>query len=89
MLGAALLFALMAHAYLAVLRTLSRSRNQVRRGLALGAFIGMLSAMIHATVEFAFQMPAVALCFTALVAIGVLAQDHQSEPPVAVEDTVK
>ena len=88
-LGATLLFVLMAHAYLAVLRTLGRSRHQVRRGLALGVFIGMLSAMIHATVEFAFQMPAVALCFTALVAIGVLAQDHQSEPPVAVEDAVK
>ena len=74
----------MAHAYLAVLRTLGRSRHQVRRGLALGAFIGMLSAMIHATVEFAFQIPAVALCFTALVAIGVLAQDHKNVPPVAL-----
>ena len=75
-LGAALLSALMAHAYLAVVRTLIRSQHQVRRGLALGAFIGMLSVMIHATVEFAFQTPAVALSFIALMAIGVLAQDR-------------
>ena len=80
-LGAALLFTLMAHAYLAVLRTLRSSKDQVRRGLSLGAFIGMLSAMIHATVEFAFQIPAVALSFTALLAIALLAQDHVREAP--------
>ncbi len=83
-LGAALLFTLMAHAYLAVLRTLRSSKHQVRRGLALGAFIGMLSAMIHATVEFAFQISAVALAFTALVAIAVLAQDRFREAPAAL-----
>ena len=75
-LGASLLFALIVLAYLAVLRTLRSSKHVVRRGLALGAFIGMLSAMIHASVEFAFQIPAVALLFTALLAVAFLAQDR-------------
>ena len=76
LLGASLLFALIVLAYLAVLRTLRSAKHVVRRGLALGAFIGMLSAMIHASVEFAFQIPAVALLFTALLAVAFLAQDR-------------
>lgn len=75
-LGAFLLFTLLLSAYVAVLRTLRHSTHVVRRGLALGAFIGMLSLTIHALVEYAFQIPAVALQFTALLAVAFLSQDR-------------
>ena len=79
--GAGLLGALILLAYRASLRTMRNSPDATRRGLALGGFIGMLSPMIHASVEFAFQIPAVALLFTALLAVVFLAQDRVRAVP--------
>lgn len=79
-LGVTLLGLLVLWAYRAVLRTMRLSRDASRRGLSLGVLVGMLAAMMHVTVEFSLQIPAVALLFTALLAIGFLAQDRIIEP---------
>ncbi len=68
-------------AYRAVLRTIRFSRDPVRRGLSLGVLVGMLMVMMQVTLEFSLQIPAVVLLFTALLAIGFLAQDWLRGPP--------
>ena len=85
-LGATLLFGLIVLAYRAVLQTMRNSASTTRRGLALGAFIGMLSSMIHASVEFALQTPAIMLLFTALLAVALLTQDRHPRARSAPAD---
>ena len=72
-LGAGLLLALLLLTSGAALRTLRTSQSASGRGLALGSLIGIGATLMHATVEFALQIPAVALLFVVLLGVATLA----------------
>lgn len=83
-LGAALLLALLLLTLGAALRTLRTAHRATQRGLALGALIGIAATLMHASVEFALQIPAVALLFVVLLGVATLAQsDRQVTRPPA------
>jgi len=73
--GSILLLGLVLVASVTALRTLRTSDRATQRGLALGVLIGILATMIHATVEFALQIPAVALALVLLLGISFLAKN--------------
>lgn len=79
--GVILFLALAVILVRAGLLTLVRSTRAVQRGLVLGGLVGLTATAIHATVEFALQVPAVALALTALTAISCLAADTQGGRP--------
>lgn len=58
---------------------MARSGYGIRRGLALGALIGLFSTMIHASVEFALQIPAVAFVLVATCGICCLSKQKLSK----------
>ena len=80
-LGMLLLAALFALLLMRCVLTIARSHRATQRGLALGGVIGLVAIAIHLTVEFALQIPAVALALTALMAIGTSAAQAQSFEP--------
>lgn len=53
-------------------------RSLYRSGLGVGVSIGIVSILIHSTTDFNLQIPANALTFVVLCAIGVLAKYHTS-----------
>ena len=54
-------------------------RNRLMIGMGFSAFMGMLSIMIHSTVDFNLQIPANAVYFVALMALAVLARHMPSD----------
>jgi O-antigen ligase len=80
-LGMLLLAALFATLLMRCVLTMARSHRATQRGLALGSVIGLMAIAIHLTVEFALQIPAVALAFVALMAIGACAAQAQVALP--------
>ena len=73
--GMLLLAGLTALAFVRNIVTLARASRSARRGLALGSLIALISILIHATVEFSLQLPAVALAMNAVIAICFLASE--------------
>jgi len=53
----------------AALQALKQRSDLIYRGLAFGAFMGLVAVGLHATVEFALQIPAIAFAFCVLVAV--------------------
>lgn len=51
------------------LQALKRRTDPIYQGLAFGAFMALVAVGLHATVEFALQIPAMAFAFCALVAV--------------------
>ena len=82
--GMIVLAALLSILALRCTLTLLRSNRAACRGLSLGGLIGLAATAIHATVEFALQVPAVAVAVTALIAICCLASDTRSGGEIGV-----
>ena len=65
------LFGLLALASLwQVIRTITTRKHPVARGIALGTLMAMLGLFMHSLVDFNLQIPANALLFTVIVALG-------------------
>jgi hypothetical protein len=68
-LGLGCLTLLCALSLRSAVRVLRERANPLYRGLALGAFMGLIAVGLHATVEFALQIPAIAFAFCVLIAV--------------------
>ena len=68
--GLALLGAIVLLSFAAALRAQHLRRDPVLRGISFAAMMGIMAFMIHALVEFNFQIPANALTFILLLAFG-------------------
>ena len=57
----------------ATVKTLSRRRNPLMKGVAFGCLMGIVSLLIHSSVDFNLQMPANGLLFVLLLALAPIA----------------
>ena len=73
MVGLALLGLLVLSTLRIVLKTQSERRDPLARGVAFGVTMGIISLMIHSWVDFNLQIPANALTFVVLLAMGWVA----------------
>ncbi len=64
------------------LKVLKERSNPLYRGVAFGAFMGMVAIGLHATVEFVLQIPAVAFAFVTLCAGPWIGQKGRSRAPM-------
>ena len=71
--GLALLGSIVLSTLFASLRTLQRRRDPLARGIAFGVTMGIIALMIHSWVDFNLQIPANALTFAVLQALGWIA----------------
>ena len=71
--GLALLGLLVLSTFLIALKTQYERRDPLSRGAAFGATMGIISLMIHSWVDFNLQIPANALTFVVLLAMGWVA----------------
>ena len=84
--GMLLLSGLTVLVFIRNILTVAATNRSARRGLALGGLIALIAMAMHATVEFALQIPAVALGFTAAVALSCLtAQPRHAVNSIAAE----
>ena len=60
----------MLSTFVVALRTLYERRDPLCRGIAFGATMGIIAIMIHSWVDFNLQIPANALTFVVLLALG-------------------
>lgn len=72
--GAFLLLGLGIASFAMSLYVLKTRSHPLYRGIAFGAFMGMVAVGLHATVEFMLQIPAVALAFVTLCATPWICQ---------------
>lgn len=72
LLGLLLLGALVIHSLYLSAISLVRSREQFTRGIAFGSLMGIISLLIHGTVDFNFQNPAVAMLFLIVLSLPYL-----------------
>lgn len=73
LIGLALLGLAVAISLLAALRAQLRRRSTLMRGMAFAATMGIVSLLIHASVDFNFQIPANAATFMVLMALAWIA----------------
>ena len=71
--GLALMGSIVLSTLFASLRTLQRRRDPLARGIAFGVTMGIIALMIHSWVDFNLQIPANALTFAVLLALGWVA----------------
>ncbi len=71
--GAAILGTLVLSTLLVALRTQYEREDSLSRGVAFGVTMGIISLAIHSWVDFNLQVPANALTFTVLLAMGWVA----------------
>ena len=57
----------------ATVKTLTRRRNRLMKGVAFGCLMGIVSLLIHSAVDFNLQMPANGLLFVLLLALAPIA----------------
>ena len=74
MIGALLLAAFALATFAMSLYVLKTRLNPLYRGIAFGAFMGMVAIGLHASVEFMLQIPAVAFAFVTLCAAPWICQ---------------
>ena len=68
--GLGLLGLIVLSTFVVALRTLYERRDPLCRGIAFGATMGIIAIMIHSWVDFNLQIPANALTFVVLLALG-------------------
>lgn len=68
--GIAILAAMVALSFAAALRAQQARRDPVMRGISFASIMGILCLMIHSSVEFSLQIPAIALTFMLLLAFA-------------------
>lgn len=74
--GMALAGSLVLLSFVAALRAARVRRDPLMRGLAFGSIMGILSLMIHGTVDFNLQIPANAMTFMLVLALAWIARSH-------------
>lgn len=68
-----LLFGLMVlHSGMRSVKLLAQSEDQLSRGLAFASLMGVVSMLIHASVDFNFQNPAIAMLFLIVLSLPYL-----------------
>jgi len=60
------------------IRTMRQRRSPLMLGMAFAAFMGMLSILIHSTVDFNLQIPANAVMFLLLMSLAIISASLQS-----------
>jgi putative inorganic carbon (HCO3(-)) transporter len=85
LIGLALLGAFVAFTLLAALKAQALRRDPLMRGISFACIMGITAMLIHAWVEFNFQIPANAMYFMALAALGWISLnlDRHGVPGVA------
>jgi len=82
--GLGLLGLVVLSTFVVALRALYERRDPLCRGIAFGATMGIIALMIHSWVDFNLQIPANALTFVVLLALGWTAysmnRHHANEP---------
>jgi putative inorganic carbon (HCO3(-)) transporter len=73
LLGLALVGSIVLSTLFVAMRTLQQRRDPLARGIAFGAIMGIIALMIHSWVDFNLQIPANALTFVVLLALGWVA----------------
>jgi hypothetical protein len=68
--GASLFAALALSSLWQTIQTLRKRQNPMAKGMALAAFMAILYIVLHSLVDFNLQIPANALLFTVIVAMG-------------------
>jgi O-antigen ligase len=63
--------------FLTALNALRKRQNPLMRGCAFGSLMSMLAMAIHASVDFNLQIPANALSFMLVLALGWIAMHHK------------
>ncbi len=71
--GAGLLGLVVLTSLLAALKAFARRRDALMRGMAFASIMGTVALLIHATVDFNFQIPANAATFMTILAMGWIA----------------
>lgn len=81
LIGFGLMGLLVLSSFAITLGTLKQRRDSLARGVAFGVMMGIISIMIHSWVDFNLQIPANALLFVVLLALGWIAYslDRRSE----------
>jgi O-antigen ligase len=87
LLGFASLALLSALSLKSAIRVLRERSDPLYRGLALGAFMGLVAVGMHLTVEFSLQIPAVAFAFCVLLAVPWLCRKQEWDAPAGQEGT--
>lgn len=82
--GAGLLGGVVVSSLWAALRALFRRRDPLMRGTAFASFMGVVAISIHATVDFNLQIPANAVTFMVLLALGWIALHLDRRPTTAM-----
>lgn len=73
--GLALLGLLVISSFLKALQALRERHRPLLKGLGFGVVMGIVALMIHSTVDFNLQIPAVTAWFVVLLALGWVAAD--------------
>jgi len=63
---------------LLTIRTMRQRRSPLMLGMAFAAFMGMLSILIHSTVDFNLQIPANAVMFLLLMSLAIISASLKS-----------
>lgn len=79
--GSALLAVFVGWSFYYAMAALWQTRSLFRNGLGLGISMGIASLMIHSFSDFNLQIPANAITFIILCAVGVLTQHHTNRKP--------
>lgn len=70
--GLLMMASLVLHSMMSSLKLLKSSSDQMVRGMVFGSLMGVVSLLIHASVDFNFQNPAVAMLFLILLSFPYL-----------------
>jgi O-antigen ligase len=86
LIGLGLLGLVVLSTFAVALRTLYERRDPLCRGIAFGAAMGIIAILIHSWVDFNLQIPANALTFVVLLALGWAAYSVNRRRSVEDED---
>ena len=86
--GVSLVGLLVLTTFLVALRTMYERRDPLARGVAFGVAMGIIALMIHSWVDFNLQIPANALTFVVLLAMGWAAQTVERVERVGMVERV-
>ena len=86
--GVSLVGLLVLSTLLVALRTQYERRDPLARGVAFGVTMGIIALLIHSWVDFNLQIPANALTFVVLLAMGWVAQTVERVERVETVETV-
>lgn len=78
--GVSLLALVVSSVAIRVVRAVHRRKDPLPRGVAFAALIGMLTMLLHAAIDFPFEIPALATWFFAMMGLGIQAGTLPSAP---------